>query len=40
VILLLIARRTPQIEQRAPREIDGYPVVIQEVGTVRALDKP
>jgi len=40
VILVLISRKTPQIEHQVPREIEGYPVVLQETGPVRALDKP
>jgi hypothetical protein len=37
VILVLVARRTPELEARVPREIEGYSVEIRVVGEVRKL---
>jgi hypothetical protein len=39
VILVLVARRTPEIDARIPKEIEGYPVEIRAVGEVRKLDQ-
>jgi len=38
-ILVLVARRTPEIDARVPKEIEGYPVEIRVVGEVRKLDQ-
>ena len=39
VILVLVERRTPEIDVRVPKEIEGYPVEIRAVGEVRKLDQ-
>ena len=39
VILVLVARRTPEIDAQIPKEIEGYPVEIRAVGEVRKLDQ-
>ena len=36
-ILVLVVRATPEIEQRIPRTLDGYPVAIRATGEVRPL---
>jgi hypothetical protein len=38
VIQVLVAHRTPELEARLPRTLDGYPVVIVETGEIRARD--
>lgn len=38
VIQILVVHRTPELEARLPRTLDGYPVVIVETGEIRALD--
>jgi len=38
VIQVLVVHRTPELEPRLPRTLDGYPVVIVETGEIRALD--
>jgi hypothetical protein len=38
VIQVLVVHRTPELEARLPRTLDGYPVVIVETGEIRALD--
>ena len=39
VILVLVIKKTPELEQRIPKMLEGYPVVIQETGEVRALKR-
>ena len=36
-IHLAVAARSPALEKRLPRQIDGYPVVIVETGPIRPL---
>jgi hypothetical protein len=36
VLVLFVARRTPELESRVPREVDGWRVVLREVGQVTA----
>ena len=38
VIQVLVVRRTPELEARLPRTLEGYPVVIVGTGEIRALD--
>jgi hypothetical protein len=37
-ILVLVLRRTPEIERLLPSSLDGIPVEIRETGPIRALD--
>jgi len=37
-ILVLVARRTPEVELLIPSELEGIPVEIRETGPIRALD--
>ena len=37
-IKLLVARRTPELDRALPRELEGYPVELEETGEIRALD--
>ena len=39
-ILVLTAVDSGQIRERIPATVDGYPVVLQYTGDVRALDEP
>lgn len=38
-IKVFVRQRTPELEQRIPSVIEGYPVAIEEIGEVRALPK-
>ncbi len=38
-ILILTAANTEQVRRKIPATVEGYPVVVQYVGEVRALDK-
>ncbi len=40
VLLVLVARDSPELRARLPRKIEGYPVVIRVTGEVRGLGKP
>ena len=35
-ILVLVERRTPEIDSRVPKRLEGYPVDVRVVGEVRA----
>ncbi len=39
-ILILTASNTEQIRKQVPATVEGYPVVVQYVGEIRALDTP
>jgi len=39
-ILVLTASNTEQVRRKIPTSVEGYPVVVQYVGEVRALDEP
>jgi len=39
-ILVLVSRRTPEIDSRVPKRLEGYPVQIRVVGDVRKLGGP
>jgi hypothetical protein len=38
VIQIFVVRRTPELEARLPRTLEGYPVIIVETGEIRARD--
>lgn len=38
-ILVFTASNTEQIRQKIPSLVEGYPVIVQYIGEVRALDK-
>lgn len=40
IILVLVERRTHQLELQIPRRLEGYSVEIRETGAVKALDRP
>jgi hypothetical protein len=37
-ILVLVARKTPELEHLIPAELEGIPVEVRETGPIRALD--
>jgi hypothetical protein len=39
-VLLLVERRTPELDAQVPATIDGYPVVIKVTGSLRPLAAP
>ena len=36
ILVVYVARATPELTQRVPREIEGYPVEVREIGEVTA----
>jgi hypothetical protein len=36
VIKLLVVQKTPELEQKIPKMVEGYPVVLEETGEIRA----
>lgn len=38
VLQILVVRRTPELDARLPKMLDGYPVVVVETGEIRAED--
>jgi hypothetical protein len=39
VIKVLVVKKTMELEQRIPKEAEGYSVVIEETGKIRALPR-
>jgi hypothetical protein len=39
VIKVLVVKKTMELEQQIPKEAEGYPVVIEETGEIRALPR-
>ena len=37
-ILVFVVKKTSEISRKIPKTIDGYPVVIQQTGNVKALN--
>lgn len=37
VLLVLVSRRTPEIDSRVPQLLEGYPVQVRVVGDVKKL---
>jgi hypothetical protein len=38
-ILVLVVKKSPDLMQKIPRELEGYPVTVEETGAIRSLDK-
>jgi hypothetical protein len=38
-LIVFVAKREPRLAREIPAAIEGFPVKIEEVGTVRALDE-
>jgi hypothetical protein len=36
---IMLARKNPETERKIPHSIEGYPVVFEVTGEIRALDK-
>ena len=36
---VMVVKKTPELEQRIPRSLEGYPVVIEESGVIRPMPK-
>lgn len=36
-VLILVVRLTPELRARLPRTLEGWPVVVQESGEIRAM---
>ena len=39
VIKLLVVKKTPELEQQIPKMVEGYPVMLEETGEIRAHPK-
>jgi hypothetical protein len=39
MILVLVSRRTPEVDSRVPKRLEGYPVEVRVVGEVRKLGR-
>jgi len=37
-IKVLVVKKTPELTQKIPSTLEGFPVVIQQTGEIRALD--
>lgn len=37
VIKVMVEKRTPELEKKIPKQIEGYPVVIEETGKIQAF---
>lgn len=35
---VMVKQQTPELEQKIPKQIEGYPVIIEETGEIRPLD--
>lgn len=38
-IIIMVIKKTPELTEKIPSTLEGFPVVIQETGEIRALDK-
>ena len=38
-IIVYVIQETPELDQKIPRILEGYPVMIEETGEIRALPK-
>jgi hypothetical protein len=38
-IKVLIVQKTPELANKIPSNLEGFPVVVEETGTIRALDR-
>lgn len=38
-IMVLVMKKTPEVTKQIPHTLEGFPVIIQETGEIRALDK-
>jgi hypothetical protein len=36
---VMVVKKTPELERKIPRELEGYPVVIEETGEIRPMKK-
>ena len=36
-ITIYVVKRTPELDRAIPRELGGYPVVVEESGEIRAM---
>ncbi len=37
-IMVMVIKKTPDMDKQIPRELDGYSVIIQETGPFKAMD--
>lgn len=34
---VMVVKKTPELERRIPKSLDGYPVVVEETGVIRPM---
>lgn len=39
-IRVFVIRKTPELQEKIPRDLEGYPVLQEETGVLRALPTP
>lgn len=39
-IKIMAAQKSPELEAKLPKSLDGYPVVVEETGVIRPLNQP
>ncbi len=39
VIKVLVVEKTPELERRIPQSVEGYTVILEETGVIRAYPK-
>jgi len=37
---IMLARRTPEADRDIPKQLEGYPVIVEVSGQIRPLDSP
>jgi hypothetical protein len=37
---VMVVRKTPELERKIPKSLEGYPVVVEETGPIRPLQIP
>ncbi len=38
-LLVMVVKKTPDLEQKIPKMIEGFPVLLEETGEIRALKR-
>jgi len=34
---VMVARKTPELERKVPKDLEGYPVIVEETGVIRPM---
>ena len=38
-IMVLVVKKSPDLMQKIPQQLDGFPVIVNETGSIRPLEK-